>query len=236
MSKNKDMTFWEHIYELRNRLLVVLAAILLFSIAGYILFPHIINIITKTIGEKLYTTTIAEGFLTKIKIAIITGVILAMPVFIIELILFIFPALTIKEKTILLAIIVSSSILFIFGVVFSFKIVLPISINFLKARDFFPENVDRLISYNTFILFFFQFLLCFGICFEFPIIFILLLKLKLIKMDFLTKNFKYFIIIIFIVAAILTPPDAFSQVMMAIPLVLLYLITILIAKIFKLGR
>ncbi len=236
MIKNRDMTFWEHVYELRNRLLFVLVAVTLFSIAGYIIFPLIIENIYKILGEKLYATSIAEGFSMRLKISVIFGLILALPLLIIQLLLFIFPALNKKEKTIVLSLVISSFILFVLGVIFSFNVVLPASINFLKSREFFPDNINRLISYNNFITFFFQFLLCFGICFEFPIVIILLLKLNLIKMSFLIKKFKYVVVIIFIIAAILTPPDAFSQVMMALPLLALYLACIIIGKIFGLGK
>src|SRR4030042_7183586 len=92
-TNSKSMTYWEHIYELRNRILVAVASILIFSIIGYYIFPDIIKIILDVIKEKLYVTTITEGFLVRIKISIIFGIILSIPIFFYEIIAFIFPAL-----------------------------------------------------------------------------------------------------------------------------------------------
>ena len=235
MKKNKDMTYWEHIYEIRNRLLITIISILIFSVIGYFIFPYSIQIIINIINEELYVTAITEGFTTRLKISFIIGIIFTIPLFLFEIILMIFAALSKKEKIFILISTISSFMLFILGTIFSYKIVLPISVRFLKSSIFFPESVDRLISYNTFITFFFQFLLGFGICFQFPIIIMLLLKLKIIKMDFLLKNFKYFIIICFILSAILTPPDIQSQILLGLPMILLYLLCIILGKIFKIG-
>ena len=85
-------------------------------------------------------------------------------------------------------------------------------------------------------MFFFKFIFAFGLCFQFPIILLLLLKLGIMKFSFLTKNFRYFIVAIFVIAMLITPsPDVQSQILLAIPLLFLYLLTIIIAKIFKLG-
>ena len=118
----------------------------------------------------------------------------------------------------------------------SYKSVLPVSIKFLTSSHFFPENVGRLLSYNDFLKFFFTFIIGFGVCFQFPIIILFLLKIGLIKMKFLTKNYKYFIIACFVLAAILTPPDVISQIFLALPMIFLYSLSIIIGKILRLGR
>jgi len=232
---SKQMPFWGHIYELRRRLFIIIAALLIFSFAGYYIFPYIVKILIALLKEELYASDITEGFTLRLKFSFILGAILTIPIFLFELILFIIPALKKQEKIILLITTTCAFILFIAGVIFSYKVVMPYSIAFLKSEVFFPENIKRIISYEKFLIFFFQFLLAFGLCFQFPIILIVLLKLGIIKFSFLTKNIKYFIVAIFIIAAILTPPDVQSQIFMAVPLLGLYFLTILIAKIFKIG-
>jgi sec-independent protein translocase protein TatC len=231
----KSMPFWEHVYELRNKLLIILVSILFFSVTSYIVFPFYFKFFFNVINENLYATHIAEGFLTRLKVSILVGAFLTIPVFLFELLLFIFPALTKKEKIFFLITILSTFILFISGIVFAFIYVLPISINFLKSKIFYPENVRRLISYNTFVAFFFQFLIGFGLCFEFPIIILLMMKLKLIKLKQLIKYYKYVIIVCFIISAILTPPDIISQISLGVPMIILYTLTIIIGKILKIG-
>jgi sec-independent protein translocase protein TatC len=235
-SSLKEMSFWDHIFELRRRIITVLIFLILFSFVGYYLFPYLVKMMIEVLKEELYATLITEGFLTRLKVSVIIGAILTIPVFLFEILAFILPALTKKEKIFILSAVSISLVLFILGVIFSYKIVLPFSISYLKSSEFFPEHVKRIISYEKFISFFFQFLLAFGLCFEFPVILLALLKLGVIKFSFLIKNFRFFIVAIFIIAAVLTPPDVQSQILMAVPLILLYLLTILIAKIFKLGK
>lgn len=230
------MTFWEHIYELRKRIFIVFGAVVIFSILGYFLFSYFVDIITEIIGEKLYALDIAEGFITRLRISFLIGFFLSIPILLFELSLFIFPALNKKEKRFMLLLLLTTFILFSLGIIFAFKAVLPISIEFLKSEVFFPDNVDRLISYNNFITFFFQFLVGFGISFQFPIVLLFLMKVGVLKVSVLIKNFKYVVIIIFTVAAIITPPDVVSQIMLAIPMLVLYTLCIILGKIFKLGE
>jgi len=235
MSKKKLMTFWEHIYELRKRVFVVFGVIVIFSILGYFLFSYIIDEVTAIIGEKLYAHDIAEGFLTRLRISFLIGFFFSIPLLLFELSLFIFPALNKREKRFMLLLLISTFILFTLGIFFALKSVLPISIEFLTSEVFFPENVDRLISYKNFISFFFQFLVGFGICFQFPVVLLFLMKIGALKVSFLITKFKYVVIIIFILAAVITPPDIVSQIMLAIPMIVLYTLCIIIGKIFKLG-
>jgi sec-independent protein translocase protein TatC len=233
--KNKTMPFWSHVYEIRNRLLIVSIFILIFSIGGYLFFPEVYSVIQKTIGEKLYATNIAEGFVTRLRTSILLGVFFSIPALLFEIVLFLFPALNKKSKFYLLAVLISSFILFILGIVFAYKTVLPISINFLTSETFFPDTLRRLISYNAFTLFFIQFLIGFGTCFQFPLVLLFLMKTGVLKLSFLVKNFKYAIVIVLIISAVITPPDIVSQLLLSLPMMILYALCILIGKIFRLG-
>lgn len=236
MNKEKEMPFWDHVYEIRNRLLIVIGAILIFSIVSGILYPYIIREIGNIIKEKIHIFTYPEGFVTLINISVLLGIFFSIPVFLFQILLFIFPALKKKEKAYMLAVLLTSYVLFLFGIFFAYKSVLPISINFFKQKVFYPENVGRVISFEKFISFLFQFLMGFGLCFQFPIVLIFLLKINVIKTKALIKNFKYVVAFIFIISAVLTPPDIVSQILLATPMIILYLFCILIGKIFKLGE
>jgi sec-independent protein translocase protein TatC len=234
ITKNKEMAFWDHIFELRRRLIRLVIFIVLLSIIGYYIFPSIVKILISILKDQLYVTEITEGFIIRLKMSVIIGAFLSIPVLLFEILSFILPALTKKEKVIILTTTILSFFLLIFGIVFSYQFVLPTSIKFLKY--FTQQNVQQIISYQKFIMFFFKFIFAFGLCFQFPIILLLLLKLGVMKFSFLTKNFRYFIVAIFVLAMLITPsPDIQSQILLAIPLLILYLLTIIIAKIFKLG-
>jgi sec-independent protein translocase protein TatC len=236
-TKRTTMTFWDHVEELRRRVLVAAVFIVAGTVAGYILFPPVIRIMQASLGEQLYAFQIAEGFFVRLKTAVSIGLFLSLPFLVFELVLFIIPALNGKEKRILFAFLLSSYALFLGGMAFAFKGILPVTMQFLKSSEFFPQNVGRMLSLTEYLDFYLVFLLGFGICFQFPIVMLLVMKLRIVPFSFFTKNFKYFLIAIFIVAAVVTPsPDVVSQIMMAIPMLALYLLTLLVAKLTGLGK
>jgi sec-independent protein translocase protein TatC len=229
------MPFWDHILEFRNRLLFVLISVIIFTVFGYIFYSSFFTAISEVIQEEMYATRITEGFTTRLRVSLLIGVFLSIPFLFYQIMQFIFPALTKKSKLFILFLLIASFSLFAGGIVFGYKTVMPISMDFLKSREFFPENVSRLISYDRFIVFFFQFLIGFGICFQFPIILLSLMKLEVISVRSLIKFAKYFVLVFFVFAAIITPPDIISQLLLIFPMVLLYALCIIIGKIFRLG-
>jgi sec-independent protein translocase protein TatC len=215
-------------------MLWVAIAVLVFSTGGYIVFPYFVQIISGILGEKLYINTIVEGFFTRMNVSFIFGCICALPIFIIQVCLFVFPGLTANEKRIVLGAIISAFLLFAAGVFFSVKSVLPASIRFFKTEGIFPGNVGMMINYSKFIEFIFKFLLACGLCFEFPVVIIVLLQFHILTIAILLKNLKYVIIVIFIIAAVLAP-DVVSQITLAVPMVVLYLLTLAAASFFRIG-
>jgi len=234
-TKERIMPFWDHVVEFRNRMLIVAAVGGLFAVGGYIFFPSFIRILYPIIGEDLYVTGIAEGFLMRVEASVICGIFLSLPLFFSQISFFMAPALSAKQRFILLLGLCVSLTLFIGGIVFAFKTVLPLSIVFLKADAFFPENVNRLISFSDFLRFFFQFLLGFGLFFEFPVALMLLMGMKVITPINLLKKSKILIPLIFFISAVLTPPDVVSQVLLAAPMVALYYVCIAIGFALRLG-
>ncbi|MGA2141873.1 MAG: twin-arginine translocase subunit TatC [Brevinematales bacterium] len=234
MKKKPEEPFWDHVVELRNRMLWAASAVLIFSIAGYIVYPYFVQIISGVLGEKLYVNTIVEGFFTRMNVSFVAGFICALPVFILQLCLFIFPGLTAREKNIILGSIITAFALFAFGIIFSIHSVLPASLRFFKNEGFFPGSISLMINYSKFIEFIFKFLLACGLCFEFPVVMIVLLQFRIITITLLVKNLKYVIIVIFVIAAVLAP-DVVSQIILALPMIVLYLLTLLAASVFRIG-
>lgn len=229
------MSFEKHLLILRRKLLALFVCLLAFSTLGYLLFPYIYNFLYEILSENLYVTKIHEGFFTRLKISMLIGIFLSIPFLMFIIITYVSPGLYKREKRIILSVSLVSYLLFLAGITFSLSIVLPISLDFLRSTNFFPNTLERIISYNSFVNFFSQFLLGFGICFEFPIVIVLLMILKILSVKTLIKYFKYFIAVAFFLSAILTPPDIISQILLGIPLVILYLICIAIGKVFRLG-
>lgn len=229
------MPFWDHVYELRNRLLFVIAFIGILSVGGYFLFPLFIKFLNPIIGEDLYVTAITEGFLMRIEVSFLCGIFLSLPILFSQISFFLTPALNNKQKAGLVIALIAALLLFIGGVFFAFSTVLPLSLAFLKSPEFNPPNVNRIISFSSFIKFFFQFLIGFGLFFEFPVALMFLMKAKVTNPAILMQNSKFLIPVIFLVSAVLTPPDVVSQVMLATPMLVLYFLCILVGKIFRMG-
>lgn len=238
-SASREMPFWAHVYELRRRLLVVVIATLAFGTAAYVFYPDVFSAIGGVLSEslegRLYVTEITEGFLTRLKAAALLGLFCSLPLLLFQLTVFLFPALKKGERAALLGTVVTAFLLFTGGLAFAYAAVLPLSVRFLSSPVFFPDRVSPLLSYGRFIHFFFQFLIGFGLCFEFPVVLLLLLKLRILSMKRLLSASRAVVVGCFLVAAVLTPPDVASQLLLALPLVILYFLTLLLGGILRLG-
>ena len=228
-----EMLFIDHIQELRKRIIVSLLALLCTAIASFILFKPF-KALAHLIAEEevLFMHTIFEGFLIRMKVSIISGSILSFPVHLYNIIRFVFPGLKEKEKEVILNSLYASFILSIFAFYYSYYKVIPISINFLTGTRFIPTNVGLLLNYGKNILYIFQFLLISLLLFQLPIVLVVLMVMNILKRRTLLRASRYVIVVIFILSAILTPPDFISQVSLALPLAALFFLTIVI-QIFK---
>jgi sec-independent protein translocase protein TatC len=195
---------------------------LLFSGGAYVVFPKLFSYVSETIDEVMYSTRITEGFVTRLRVSFLIGLLFSLPALLFQIVLFLFPALKTKEKGFLLGTLICTFLLFLGGVYFAYGTVLPISIAFLKSREFYPEDVGRLISYQYYVTFFFQFLLGFGLCFQFPVAITLLVRWGFVSVGKLVRFFKYFVITAVVISAIITPPDIVSQIMLTVPMLILY--------------
>ena len=240
-------TIFDHLRELKKRLVVSCLAIMVCSVLAYFLYEPIIHTLARpfemVLGKHnpshapvLYVTSLFEGFLTRIKFSMVGGIVLAFPVLLYQLIQFVFPALKKKEKRIISACLVASTLLALFSLFLCYFFLVPISMQFLINSDFIPDNVGVMLHFNQNIFYVFNFILYSMLAFQFPIILELLLYFNIVSRQSLLKSSRIVVVLIFVISAIVTPPDWISQLGVAIPMTVLFYITILIAKIFKWGE
>ena len=223
----------EHIRELRNRILwcTIIVSIIFFVIVTFF-SEMLMQLLAKPIKEcgiQFIYLGLSEALTAQVKVSFIAAIIVSMPIIFWHIWNFIKPAFYKDEIKSVLIFAASSILLFIIGISFGYEIV------FLSAITFFVymgENLATpMLSISQYVDFLFSFVLSFGLVFEMPVFIYLLCRLGIVTVNQLTSIRKYVILGIFIVAAFLTPPDAVSQVLMAIPMLLLYELGVLVAKI-----
>ncbi|MBA4367059.1 MAG: twin-arginine translocase subunit TatC [Desulfobacterium sp.] len=236
MNEDDKLPFTAHLEELRTRLIRCFIAIGVGFAISYgfkeKLFEILMSpLVTVMKGEtKMIFTGLAEAFFTYMKVAFLSGLLLASPVIFFEFWMFVSPGLYKKERKVLIPIMVLSTAFFLGGALFGYFIVFPYGFEFFLG--FANENILALPSMEEYLSFVSKMLIAFGLVFELPLVLTFMARLGIVSVDFLKTNRKYAILVIFIVAAILTPPDVISQVMMAVPLMFLYEIGIIGARMF----
>lgn len=223
---NNDMKFVQHLEELRKRIIICLFSIFVFTLVSYGYSKDLLHFVTRSVGKLVFIQPM-EAFLAYLKISFSCGLFFSLPVIIYNLCVFITPGLLPKERKYMLVYIVFGSILFLAGCLFSYFVVIPYGTKFLLSYG--SDWLIPMISVGSYISFFCMMIFIFGIVFEMPAVIFLLTNMGIVDASFLRKNRKYMILVIFIISAILTPPDVFSQVVMAIPLLILYELSIFIS-------
>jgi len=230
-SEKSSMPFLEHLEELRKRLIRSLAAVVVCSIAAFVFSDEIIQFIQIPLrGVPLHNWQVTGVFTAYFKVSLIAGIIVALPYVFLQLWGFISPGLYAHEKSRVVPIVIASTLLFLVGGGFCFWVVLPLALDFLihfgEGRFINYITVGSYISFAGFLV------LAFGLVFQLPVVAFFLGKFGIITSNFLAKGRRYAIVIILIVAGVLTPsPDIFTQLLMAVPLYILYEISIIIVKV-----
>ena len=225
-----------HLEELRKRIIYSLIAIAVGFLASYGFSEQIYSLIALPIkpflkdGNAFIFTGLTEAFFTYFKLSIFSGIILSTPVIIYQIWCFIAPGLYKKEKSYAFPFVFLSTFFFLGGVAFCYFVVFPIACKFFA--EFASDYIQMKLSIKDYLSFTCKFLLAFGIIFELPVFVLFLAKLGIVNDTLLRKNRKIVILVVFVIAAFLTPPDMVSQILMAIPLIFLYELSIIIAKIF----
>lgn len=232
-----------HLIELRKRLAIAVGSVIvMFFVAFYFHEPVLawmvaplndalteVGKVSSIAAEGMVTTNQVGGaFFVALKVAFFTGLLAALPIILAQIWLFVAPGLYENEKKMLIPFIVGGSVMFGIGVAFAYYIVTPFGFDFLIAFGSF--KFTPLINIEDYVGFFAKIMFGFGIAFELPVFAYFLALLGLVDDRQMTEFFRYAIVIIFIVAALLTPPDVLTQLLMAGPLIILYGISILIVK------
>ena len=225
------MSFFDHLTELRNRIVwsLIPSAIGL-GISLYFTTPAM-KFLTRNLKTELVFTTPTEAFWTYMKVAMILGLFIAMPIILWNVWAFVAPGLHKHERKYAAPFVIIGSLLFIGGGAFAMLVVVPFAITFLVSfgQD---QGLKPMITISSYIDFILKFTLAFGVVFEMPVVITLLSMLGIVTPQFLSKNRKYAILINFIIAAVLTPtPDIVNQSLMAGPLIILYEIGIICARV-----
>lgn len=222
----------DHLREFRNRLAVV---VIIFVIAMLVAFAFSSEIFAalKTLANGYYDLQIispSEQFTQYIKLSLIVGLCVDSPFILYELFAFASPGLKSNERKFLLFLLIAGFGFFVLGVMFAFKIMLPFMLRF-----FFEFNQDVTIAMNIslekYITLCTSTMLTLGIVFEMPVLVLLLTQLGILKPDWLVKARRVMIVVVFFIAAVITPPDVVSQVMVAIPMLILYEISLVFSRI-----
>jgi sec-independent protein translocase protein TatC len=237
--ENKEMPFLDHLEELRWRIIKALISIVVFTVIAFTVSDYILDWLLLPASKveaqiSLQVLKIQAIFIIKLEIALIVGVVLSLPVILYQIWVFLSPGLHKHERKYVWPLIIFAMISFCVGGAFAYYILVPYTLEFFLALA--PSNVENNIAIDFYFGFIFRLILVFGIVFELPVLSVILSRLGLISPSFLRKYRRHFIVIFFVAAAILTPPDPTTQVILAIPLVLLYEVTIFISYIFQKKR
>ena len=236
-------SFTSHFVELRSRLIKSLIFILIIFIFSYTFAEYIYSFLVSPYAEavkddssprRLIFTALHETFITYLKVAFFSAIFCGSPFILIQIYKFIAPGLYKNEKKALLPYLISTPILFLFGGMLVYYLVMPLAIKFFLSFETMGTNSSLPIQLeakvNEYLSLIMRLIFAFGISFQLPILLNLLARIGVVNSEYLKKSRRYIIVIIFAVAAILTPPDPITQVGLAIPLLLLYELSIITVR------
>jgi len=231
------MGFFEHLEELRKRLIVSIIAVFAAFLVCWAWAPQIFDFLARPIrkvlppGQELSYTTLTEPFLMYFRVALLAGTLLASPILLWQLWLFISPALYKREKKWVFPFVAFGVIFFLSGCAFAYYEAFPLVVGFLigVGKDF-----HAVITINEYVSMATKLILGLGLCFEMPILIFFLARLGIVSERWLMAKFKYAVLIIFIIAAVITPtPDIATQCVFAFPMIALYLLGVGVAWMFR---
>jgi sec-independent protein translocase protein TatC len=219
-------TLISHLLELRSRLLrIAIAVLIAFTPCAFYsnrLFDYLSRPLVGKLptGQKLIATSVTATFTAPLKLAFIAGLLIAMPYVLYQVWAFVAPGLYRREKRFAVPLLASSIVLFYSGCAFAYFVIFPLIFSFFIATT--PPNVQLMADVNYYLSFTMHLFLAFGVAFETPVAVVLLVLTHLVSLQKLRNARRYVLIIVFVIAAALTPPDVMSMTSMAVPMYLLY--------------
>jgi sec-independent protein translocase protein TatC len=234
---DKQETFISHLIELRDRLLKTVAVVVVIFIG---LFPWANDLYTLLAqplisklpqGSQMIATAVASTFFIPVKVTLMAAFLVALPVVLYQMWAFIAPGLYRHEKRLALPLLIASVVLFFVGMAFAYFLVFPVVFGFLAGAT--PKGVNFAPDIGAYLDFVMTLFIAFGITFEVPVVVILLVISNIVSVEKLREARPYVIVGAFVIGAIFTPPDVISQIMLAVPLWVLYELGILIASVLR---
>lgn len=220
MKRSPDqLSFLEHLDEFRFRLWICVAVVALASCLTYQFVDQIIAFVVKPVGHLVFTSP-PEAFVARIHLSILTGILLALPVILYQVWSFVASGLKKSESKFVIIFGPVSLVLFFLGVLFAFFAAVPFSVQFLMG--YASDQLLPMITVQSYISYVGTLILAFGITFEFPLVLVFLAKIGVATPEFLTQKRRHAIVAIFVISALVTPPDVVSMLVMAVPLLILY--------------
>ena len=244
--KNKQSSFVEHLTELRSRLVKSVIYLFIFFIVCYFFSENIYNFLLSPYAEavrdddinrRMIFTALHETFITYLKVAFFAAIFITSPIILTQLWKFVAPGLYKNEKKALLPYLIATPVLFLIGGMLVYYLIMPLAIKFFltfeTSAQFNNLPIQLEAKVNEYLSLIMRLIFAFGISFQLPVLLSLLARVGFIDSNYLKKRRKYVIVIIFAVAAVLTPPDPITQIGLGIPLLILYELSILSVKIIE---
>ncbi|WKB54771.1 twin-arginine translocase subunit TatC [Eleftheria terrae] len=233
-----EQPFVSHLVELRDRLIrAVLAVAVVFGVLAFFPGPaQLYDLLAAPLvaqlpqGSKLIATNVISPFIVPLKITLMAAFLIALPVVLYQAWAFVAPGLYSHEKKLVLPLVISSTVLFLLGVAFCYFFVFGQVFKFIQS--FAPATIAAAPDIEAYLSFVLTMFFAFGLAFEVPIVVVVLARLNMVSIEKLKAFRSYFIVVAFIVAAVVTPPDVISQLALAVPMCLLYELGIWAAKLF----
>lgn len=228
IGSDDKLPFTDHLDELRHRLIVSLVGIGLGFAVSYGFSQQLLLLLQRPMPARLIFIAPTEAFFVNLKVALYAGLFLSVPLLLFQVWKFVAPGLYAHERQYSFPFLIISTVLFLIGAIFAYAVILPIALHFLIAQG--GELWQPNITLSNYLSFCMRLILASGLIFEFPVLMYFLAKVGVVTPEFLVQNRKYAVLAAFVISAILTPPDVFSQVLLALPLFLLFEVSIFVAK------
>lgn len=241
MMTNNNLTLNDHLLEIRQRLIYIIVFFLSVFVISYLFKEQIYNFLLAPLmdvygqdhSKRIIYTGLTEAFITYVKLSFLSALFFSAPFILSQIYLFIAPGLYKTEKKLVLSLLIVSPLLFLLGAILLYYFIFPLAFKFFvgfelsaSASNIPIELEARISEYLALVV---KLIFGFGLAFQLPIALIILVKAGFLSVNSLRSKRKYWILLIFILAAILTPPDIFSQIFLAVPMILLYEIAVLIS-------